>query len=74
MHFVCALLKVVSHYYLSALSISVMGFQKKKLDSGGRVDEWGEIYPVFLLIFGIVLILQPLKLRSDRLLPDNHVG
>ena len=27
--FLCSLLKVVSHYELSVLSMSVMGFQKK---------------------------------------------
>ena len=35
------LLKVVSYYDLSVLSMPVMGFQKK-LDGGG----WGELYPV----------------------------
>ena len=29
------LLKVVSYYNLSVLSISVMGFRKKSLDGGG---------------------------------------
>ena len=33
------LLKRVSHYDLSALSMSVMGFKKKRLDSGGWVVE-----------------------------------
>ena len=31
---VCTLLKVVSHYGLSVLSMLVMGFQKQTLDSG----------------------------------------
>ena len=30
-----ALLKVVNYYYLSVLSMSVMGFQKKKVWVGG---------------------------------------
>ena len=35
-----ALLKVFSYYDLSVLSMSVMGFQKKKFG-------WGELYPSF---------------------------
>ena len=31
---VCTLIKVVSYYDLSVLSMSVMGFQKKSLDGG----------------------------------------
>ena len=42
------LLKVVGYYDLSVLSMSVMGFQKKKLDGG-----WGELYLVFFLDFWI---------------------
>ena len=34
---VYTLLKVVSYYNLSVLSMSVMGFQKKSLDGGGWV-------------------------------------
>ena len=33
--FVYTLLKVVSYYDLSVLSMSLMGFQKKNLDGGG---------------------------------------
>ena len=36
------LLKVVSYYDLSVLSMSVMGSKKKVLIGGG----WGELYPV----------------------------
>ena len=32
---VYTLLKVVGYHYLSVLSMSVMGFQKKSLDGGG---------------------------------------
>ena len=32
--YVYTLIKVVSYYYLSVLSMSVMGFQKKSLDGG----------------------------------------
>ena len=48
MYSVCiyTLLKVVSYYDLSVLSISVMGFQKK-LDVGG----WGELYIQFYFGF-----------------------
>ena len=42
------ILNVVSHYYLSVLSISVMGFQKS-LDR--EVGGWLEVYPVFLVHF-----------------------
>ena len=42
MYSVCTLLKVVSYYDLSVLSMSVMGF-KTKLDGVGG---WGEFYPV----------------------------
>ena len=34
MYSVCTLIKVVSYYDLSVLSMSVMGFQKKSLDGG----------------------------------------
>ena len=49
----CILLKVVSYYDLSVLSMSVMGFQKKGLDGGGGgwVGGWGEIYPSLFWIF-----------------------
>ena len=39
--FVYTLLKIVSYYDLSVLSMSVMGFQKVWMGVGGR----GELYP-----------------------------
>ena len=45
------LLKVVSYYDLSVLSMSVMGFQKKEVWMG--VGGWGELYPSLFWIFGI---------------------
>ena len=54
--FVNTLLKVVSYYDLSVLSMSVMGFPKKRLDRG--MGWWGELYPVLFWIFGNVLTLQ----------------
>ena len=50
------LLKVVSYYDLSVLSMSVMGFQKKEVWMG--VGGWGELYPSLFWIFGICLTLQ----------------
>ena len=44
MYSVCTLLKVVSYYDLSVLTMSVMSFPM-----GG----WGELYPVLFRIFGI---------------------
>ena len=44
---VYTLLKVVTYYDLSALSMSVMGFQKKVWMVGG----WGELYPSLFWIF-----------------------
>ena len=53
---VYTLLKVVGYYDLSVLSMPVMGFQKRiRLDGVGG---WGELYPIFFWIFGIVLTLQ----------------
>ena len=54
---VYTLLKVVSYYELSVLSMSVMGFQKQSLD-GGWVGGWGELYPICFWNFGICLTLQ----------------
>ena len=48
--FVYTLIKVVSYYDLSVLSMSVMGFQKKKF--GWGVGGWGELYPSLFWIFG----------------------
>ena len=53
--FVYALLKMVSYYDLSVLSMSVSCFQKH-LYRGG----WGELYPVLFWIFGICLTFQSL--------------
>ena len=47
----CTLLKVVSYYDLSALSMSVMGFQKKFGWGGGWVGAWGKLYPSLVWIF-----------------------
>ena len=56
--FLCVrLLKVVSHYDLSVLSMSVRGFQKKFGKRVGGSGHSGERYPVFNLIFGICLTL-----------------
>ena len=46
--FVYTLLKVVSYYDLSVLSVSVMGFQKKPVWMAGG---WGELYPSFCVDF-----------------------
>ena len=46
----CTLLKVVSYYDLTVLSMSVMGFQKK-VWMGGGVGAWGEVYPSLFWIF-----------------------
>ena len=51
----CLFLKVVGYYDLSVLSMSVMGFQKKKL--GWGVGGWVS-YIQFIFIFGIGLTLQ----------------
>ena len=48
------LIKVVSYYDLSVLSMSVMGFKKKVWMGGG----WVRSIQVFLEIFLIFLILQ----------------
>ena len=55
--FVYALLKIVSYYDLSVLSMSVMCF-KKKVWMGVCVDGWCELYPSLFWIFGICLTLQ----------------
>ena len=51
----CTLLKVVSYYDLSVLSMSVMGFQKKFVWTLGG---WCELYPILLWI--CVNIAKPL--------------
>ena len=45
------MLKVVGYYDLSVMSMSVMGFQKRKVSMG--VGGWGELYPCFFLDFWI---------------------
>ena len=47
--FVYTLLKVVSHYDVSVLYMSVMGFHKKSLN--GEMGEWDEVYPSLFLDF-----------------------
>ena len=60
---VYTLLKVVSYYDLSVLSMSVMGFQKKVwMGEGG----WDELYPSLFWIFGICLTLQSQSRRKAR--------
>ena len=55
----CTLLKVVSYYDLSVLSMSVMGFQKKSLDG---VCGWGELYPSLLwIVFNFSNFAKPLN-------------
>ena len=57
--FVYTLLKVVSYYDLSVLSMSMMGFKKKAWMGVGR---WGELYPSLFWIFGIfVNFAKPLS-------------
>ena len=48
--FVYTLLKVVSDYHLSVLSMSVRSFQKKL---GYKVGEWGELYAVLFRILDL---------------------
>ena len=55
--FVYTLLKVVSYYDLSVLSMSVRGFQKK-FGWGWGVGGWGELYPTSFWIFGNFVTLQ----------------
>ena len=71
-----ALLKVVGYYDLSVLSMSVMGFQKKKF--GWRVGGWGELHPILLLTFlNFAKPLKPLhcsdwKTRPTITVFDHH--
>ena len=56
MYSVCiTLLKVVSHYDLSVLSMSVIGFQKK---FGWGVGGWGELYPDLFWNFATPLMYE----------------
>ena len=52
------LLTVVSHYDLSVLSMSVMGFQNKLIGVGW--GGWGELYSVLFWNFGIFQTAKPL--------------
>ena len=54
--FVYALLKVVSHYDLSVLSMSVMGFQKSLYIGVGG---WVEVYPDFIWVKFFLLCKVP---------------
>ena len=55
--FVYTLLNVVSYYDVSVLSMSVMGFQKKRLDGLGG---WGELYPsLFWICFNVFTLQSP---------------
>ena len=57
---VYSLLKVVGYYDLCVLSMSVVGFQKKKF--GWRVGGWGELYPIFFKDFwNFVHLSNPLN-------------
>ena len=53
--FLYTLLKVVTCYDLSVISMSVMGFQTK---FGWEVGGWGDLYPSLFWIFGMFLTLQ----------------
>ena len=65
--FVCTLLKVVSYYDFTVLSMSVMGIQKK---FGWGMGGWGELYPVLFWIFGICFnIAKPLSVAGTH---DSH--
>ena len=46
----CVLLKVVSYYYLSVLSMSMIS-KKTKVWMGGGVGGWDDLYPVLFRIF-----------------------
>ena len=52
------MLKVVTYYGVSVLSMSAMGFQKKFGWGGGGVGGWGELYPILFSISEICLTLQ----------------
>ena len=60
--YVYTLLKAISHYDLSVLSMSVMSLQKESLDRG--VSGWCELYPVVFL--GFVLLRKPLSCCKKR--------
>ena len=69
------LLKVVGYYDLSVLSMSMMGFQQKKI--GWEVGGWGELYPSLFWIFGIFFnFAKPLgeeKRRSMHLVNEGMI-
>ena len=67
MYILYTLLKVVGYYDLSVLSMSVMGFKKKKF--GWGVGGWGELYPSFFLMLEFFNFAKPLSLSYS--LPDG---
>ena len=64
--YTCTLLKVVSYYDLSVLTMSVMRFQKK----AWMVGRWGELYPILFEIFGPFLTLQSPPPNAAHLFTD----
>ena len=61
---VYTLLKVVSYYDLSVLSMSVMVSKKKKF--GWGVGGWGELYPSFFWDFwNLFNFAKPLRQVND---------
>ena len=54
----CTSLKVVSHYGLSVVHIG--NEFPKKLDAGGWVGGWCELYPFFLDFWNFFNLAQPL--------------
>ena len=67
--FVCTLF-IFSHYDLSVLSMSVMGFQKK---SAKRVGVWCELYPVFVLIVLLCKVLRHIVSHCFPLLMQRRL-
>ena len=72
MYSICKLLKVVkSHCDLSVLAVSLMSFQKKKLDRG--VSGWVELYPIFLDFWNFFNFAKPLSVPSFVPLLPQHM-
>ena len=57
---VYTLLRAVGYYDLSVLSMSVMGFQKRK-KFGWGVGGWGKIYPILFGFFEFFNFAKPLS-------------
>ena len=75
--FVCTLLKVVGHYDLSVLSLSVMGFQNKLKSLYSRVGGLGELYPVLLDFSNLFNFAKPLNqsmLHLPMILPPGSIS